>query len=163
MNSFGDLIQKCSTCGVVDKLIKFNEFSLIQDEIHIVIKLLKELVSSNEELYRGWIIPSYVIFITLDNKEEENISKHSIINECYLYVCNSSLEKVIERYWDEYERPFSYILMNPITVDDNIDVDTCCAETLAQIIIHARYIYGKSWNREFLNFTLDSSSSAYNS
>tara|TARA_B100000424_G_C22660738_1_gene363531 strand:- start:32 stop:493 length:462 start_codon:yes stop_codon:yes gene_type:complete len=143
MFSFGEILSRCSTDNVVNRIKSSNLFHPSED-FSMIINHLKSYYSDFG--FEGIKIPSDVIFIGIIKDKEvfkNQYLKKSTLGKLDIITIDIKFEKIVQSYCDEHSDPMHHIIFNPVTImdengneSDSInDVDDVCAELLVSILI----------------------------
>ena len=138
INSFGEIISKCSTNNVVNKIKSSNLFHP-DENFSMIINHLKSYYSNL--IHVGIKMPSDVIFLKkIDYKDELDINKfsieNSILGKLNIFTVNIKFKKIVHSYCDEHSDPLHHIIFNPVTIlnETENDIDDVCAELFISIL-----------------------------
>tara|TARA_B100000886_G_scaffold101540_1_gene67450 strand:+ start:534 stop:1007 length:474 start_codon:yes stop_codon:yes gene_type:complete len=138
ITSFGEIISKCKTNNVVNKIKSSNLFHP-DENFSIIINHLKSYYSNLINV--GIKMPSDVIFLKkIDYKDELDNNKfsteNSILGKLNIFTVNIKFKKIVHSYCDEHSDPLQYIIFNPVTIlnETKNDIDNVCAELFISIL-----------------------------
>ncbi len=138
ITSFGEIISKCSTNNVVNKIKSSNLFHP-DENFSMIINHLKSYYSNLTHV--GIKMPSDVIFLKkIDYKDELDINKfsieNSILGKLNIFTVNIKFKKIVHSYCDEHSDPLHHIILNPVTIlnENENDIDDVCAELFISIL-----------------------------